>query len=72
MMAENKPIWIICTNEWATELRKHIDFSNNGCPIPFKGASCPRREDGTVMRCDECWMQYVDFDIIDKEEGEEE
>ena len=59
----NKPVWIICSKEWAEKVRQSFAI---GCPPPVAGKSCPER-DGEVMTCNECWNQYVDFDIVDEE-----
>lgn len=66
----NKPVWIICSKEWANKIRDAIG-PGWGCPPPFSGKPCPKDEDGTTMCCRDCWLRYIDFEITD-EEGDAE
>ncbi len=66
---ESKPIWIICSKEWAGRIRNNVGIGW-GCPPPL-GGCCPKEENGDKISCRKCWAKFVDFEITD-EEGDAE
>lgn len=70
-MMANKPVWVICDKKWADKIRDDVLGPGSGCLPPFSGKPCPTDEYGNTMKCRDCWLQFVDFEITD-EEGDAE